>query len=72
MNTQEIENLVSIGLCQPKFYKRSVWARANTLMLKCAQFGLVKPHDFGRGKGKYTTDLTPREIAEQYQKHTTN
>lgn len=56
LTQSEIENLVAIGFCQPKFYKPSVWARAKRLMdtVVCAN-GLAVPFDYGRGKGKYTT-----------------
>lgn len=67
MNTEHtVEQLVKIGLCQPKFYTPQVWRKANNIMLECCAFGLVWPHNFGRGKGKYNTNLSTQEIARQY------
>ena len=52
--TLDVKRLVSIGFCQPKFYKASVWRKAKKLMdeVVCPN-NLGTPHDFGRGKGKY-------------------
>lgn len=60
-------NLIDIGFCQPKFYKPSSWAKANRIMQKlCALNVGVKPHNFGRGKGKYINDgnLSHQQLAE--------
>lgn len=48
-----IDIYISIGFCQPKFYTKETWSRANKLMKKLCILGIVYPHDFGRGKGKY-------------------
>ena len=55
-----LEHMVSIGFCQPKFYKRSIWIKVNKLMeFICQRTEYVKPHNFGRGKGKYITVNLP-------------
>ncbi len=51
---KEIKDLISIGFCQPKFYKPSVWAKAKRVMEKLRKTGYVIPFNYGRGKGKYT------------------
>lgn len=48
-------NLVAIGFCQPKYYKRSVWTKAVKVMEYLIELGYVEANDFGRGKGKYDT-----------------
>ena len=57
LTKREVFNLVGIGFCQPKFYKRSVWLKAKHLMdsVVC-KAGLSYPHDFGFGKGKYESN----------------
>ena len=54
----QIHRLVAIGFCQPKFYKRSVWQAAKNIMddIVCPH-NLAYAKDFGRGKGKYGSDL---------------
>ena len=66
LNQEEFEGLVRIGFCQPKFYKRSVWLKAKKLMdeLVCPA-GLAKPFDFGKGKGKFSSDLSISEVIEK-------
>lgn len=56
--TYDIRLLISIGFCQPKFYKRSAWLKAKKLMdnVVCKN-DLAEPYDYGRGKGKYTSKL---------------
>lgn len=51
---EELKDLISIGFCQPKFYKPSVWAKAKRVMEKLRKTGYVTPFNYGRGKGKYT------------------
>lgn len=54
----DIGEAVRIGFCQPKFYKRSSWARSKILMdTLIVPLGLAYPHDFGRGKGKYESEF---------------
>lgn len=66
MNKQEVENLVKIGFCQPMFYKRSVWLKAKKLMdTVVVPNGLAKPFDYGRGKGKYTSDMRIEEVVSK-------
>lgn len=61
----EIRTLVNIGFCQPKFYKTSVWRKAKALMdeVVCPQ-GMAFPHDYGRGKGKYSTEHSISDVAD--------
>ena len=59
---QEIKDLISIGFCQPKFYKTSVWARAKRVMEELCKTEYVTPFDYGRGKGKYTYSEELREL----------
>jgi hypothetical protein len=57
------EDLIMIGFCQPKFYKRSVWLKAKKLMdAVVVPNGLARPFDYGRGAGKYATDLKIKEV----------
>lgn len=69
LTSVEIETLIKIGFCQPKFYKRSVWNKAKAIMeqLVSWEVGVVR-FDFGRGKGKYVTegDLSIKEVANIY------
>jgi len=59
------KELVGIGFCQPKFYKRSVWLASKRIMEELAiPNGLAHHHDFGRGKGKYSTNLTTDEVKD--------
>ncbi|MCC0645427.1 hypothetical protein KGF41_14265 [Clostridioides sp. ZZV14-6150] len=52
-----IEHLIGIGFCEPKYYKATVWKYANLVMQELCNMGLVCPFDFGRGKGKYQTNI---------------
>ena len=61
----EIRSLVGVGFCQPKFYKRSVWLKAKALMDEIIiPNGWACPHDYGYGKGKYSTDLDIETVKE--------
>ena len=66
----DLENLIGIGFCQPKFYKPAVWQRADRVMQKLCELteSSVRRHDFGRGKGKYIKDdeQSHRQLAELY------
>jgi hypothetical protein len=53
-----VERLIRIGFCQRSFYKPSVWKAAMDVMKVLVKHNLAYPHDFGHGKGKYTTDLS--------------
>lgn len=71
LTKEEVLNLIGIGFCQPKFYKPSAWKKAKEIMeILCYRIHKtgVKPHDFGRGKGKYTSDdsKTHSELADMY------
>ncbi len=63
LSFEEFEQLVNIGFCQPKFYKRSVWIKAKMIMdnVICAN-DLAMPYDFGRGKGKYESQLSISDV----------
>lgn len=62
----EIKELVHIGFCQPKFYKPSVWKKAKALMEQLlVPASLVFPYDYGRGKGKFSTDYDIDYVKEQ-------
>jgi hypothetical protein len=62
----EVKELIGIGFDQPKHYKPSVWNSAKKIMDECVVLGLVQPHDFGRGKGKYTSDLSINQVVDEY------
>jgi len=51
-----LTDLIGIGFCQPKFYKRNTWLKAKEIMdyLVSLNVGVVE-HNYGRGKGKYKT-----------------
>lgn len=89
METKDIDNaigdLVGIGFCQPRFYLPTVWKYADKMMKRGVALGHVAPFDFGRGKGKYTSerdntelaailkaDPEARQIAENYAKYLKN
>lgn len=63
LTAKEVESLVGIGFCQPKFYKPGVWRKAKKLMdtVVCPN-GLARPFDFGRGKGKYDSELSIKDV----------
>ena len=63
LTEDEIHNLIGIGFCQPKFYKRNVWIKAKKLMDEVlVPQGLAYPYDFGFGKGKYESDFEISEV----------
>ena len=66
LKKEEVLSLVGIGFCQPKFYKPSVWRKAKRLMdtIVCPN-NLAYPHDFGRGKGKYNTELSIEDVKQK-------
>ena len=65
LSEDEIRTLVGIGFCQPKFYKRSVWLKAKALMDEVIiPNGWAYSHDYGHGKGKYSTDLDISSVKE--------
>jgi len=54
---QDVKEIVSIGFCVPKYYIPAAWRRAKDLMDKLlVPLELAFPHDYGRGKGKYSTN----------------
>jgi hypothetical protein len=66
LTEDEVNNLVGIGFCQPKFYKRSVWLKAKKLMdtVVCLN-GLAIPFNYGHGKGKYESEFDIDEVKEK-------
>lgn len=63
LSEDEIHNLIGIGFCQPKFYKRHVWTKAKKLMDEVVvPQGLAYPYDYGFGKGKYESNLEISEV----------
>ncbi|WP_026959877.1 hypothetical protein [Aliagarivorans taiwanensis] len=66
MTRKDANSLVAIGFCIPRFYKPAVWAKAKRLMdnVVCPA-GLATAHDFGRGKGKYTSPLDITDVQKQ-------
>lgn len=56
MSKEEFLHFGSIGFCQPKFYKPSVWRKGKSIIeLVLIPNGLAIPYDYGWGKGKYST-----------------
>lgn len=54
---QEVKDTVGIGFCCPRYYLPASWRRAKNLMdTLLVPLGLAFPKDYGRGKGKYSTD----------------
>jgi len=56
-NGDELKILVNIGFCKPKYYKPEVWRKAKRVMGIACYLGLAEPFDYGRGNGKYYSDL---------------
>jgi hypothetical protein len=51
----QIDQLVWIGFCQPKFYKPSVWVKAKAMMLLAVKMGIGVEHRPIRGAGHFWT-----------------
>ena len=60
---QAIDNLVNIGFDKLSAYKPHVAKSAKGVMNRAVDKGLAVPHDFGRGKGKYRTNLHQDDVA---------
>lgn len=65
----EVKSVIRIAFCQPKYYTPTAWRRSKTLMdtLVCP-LGLAFPHDYGRGKGKYSTNFDIDEVTKEIQR----
>lgn len=65
----DVRSVICIAFCQPKNYTPAAWRRSKTLMdtLVCP-LGLAFAYDFGRGKGKYSTDFDIDEVAKEIQR----
>ena len=60
---QAIDNLVNIGFDKLSAYKPHVAKSAKGVLNRAVDKGLAVPHDFGRGKGKYHTNLHQDDVA---------
>lgn len=60
---QAIDNLVNIGFDKLSAYKPHVAKSAKGVLNRAVDKGLAVPHDFGRGKGKYRTNLHQDDVA---------
>ncbi|EGT5282748.1 hypothetical protein NMJ53_012055 [Clostridioides difficile] len=65
-----IEHLIGIGFCEQKYYKPTVWKYANLVMQELCSMGLTYPFDFGRGKGKYQTNIDEETIYKRAKENT--
>ncbi|HCQ5967491.1 TPA: hypothetical protein ACVT6Z_001440 [Clostridioides difficile] len=65
-----IERLIEIGFCKPKYYKATVWKYANLVMQELCGMGLAYPCDFGRGNGKYNTNIDEEVIYKKAKEST--
>lgn len=63
MTRDEVYELIHIGFSKPILYKRQVWLKAKKFMndIVCP-LGYARPHDFGAGGGKYTTNYDIDEV----------
>ena len=61
---QGIDNLVGIGSDKLAAYKPAVAKAAKATMDRAVAKGLAEPFDFGRGKGKYRSDLSHDDIVK--------
>ncbi len=48
LSDKELKNYICIGFCQPKFYIRSVWLKADRIMKILCKLDLAETYDFGR------------------------
>jgi hypothetical protein len=61
-SNQEIDRLVWIGFCQPKFYKQSVWRKAKALMDLACDMNIGVEYRPVRGAGHYWTARGEDEV----------
>lgn len=66
---EDLKALIRIGLCQPKFYKPTVWYYAKELMEFAIYLNLVIECDLGKGKGKYASQFSVDTLAADLSKH---
>jgi hypothetical protein len=57
-----INQLVKIGFCQPRHYQKTVWNYAKRMMDLACLKGYAEPFDFGKGKGKYVSNIEIKEV----------
>jgi hypothetical protein len=63
---QYLKETISIGFCQPKYYKPNVWKESVIIMELLVNKGLVQRFDFGRGKGKYISEISINELVSKF------
>ena len=59
-----VDHLVHVGFGRKSDVKATVWNYANKLMIELEKQGVVKAHDFGRGKGKWKICDDNKTIAD--------
>ena len=63
MSSEVLRDLITTGFSQTRHVQPWAWRYAKQLMDRACALGLARPHDFGRGKGKYTSELHTPELA---------
>ena len=62
LDQEQVKRFIWIGFDKPCNYKKKYWNTANKLMNKLITKNLVRSFDYGRGKGKFTSDLDINEV----------
>lgn len=65
---ESLSKLTHIGFGHSSGVAPWVWRYAKQLMDRACALGLAKPYNFGRGKGKYTTDSKIEDVASAMQR----
>ena len=63
MSNEVLRDLITTGFSQTRHVQPWAWRYAKQLMDRACALGLARPHDFGRGKGKYTSELHTPDLA---------
>ncbi len=63
MSNEVLRDLINIGFSQTRHVQPWAWRYAKQLMDRACALGLARPYDFGRGKGKYTSELHTPDLA---------
>ena len=63
MSNEVLRDLINTGFNQTRHVQPWAWRYAKQLMDRACALGLARPFDFGRGKGKYTSELHTPELA---------
>lgn len=66
---REIENLVWVGFDKPSEYRKSVWFNAKKMLMVACELGIAFEFDYGKGKGKYSSNLSIKEVVSLLQKN---